>query len=88
MPSARRPSSRVILTPTSRRIVAGLLIAAGVLFMMGYALQLYVLLYDWRRLGVLGSGPLTKTLVGLGVGALTNYVGWRVGLHRSTSVRK
>ena len=84
MPSARRPTSRTILTPASRRVVAGLLIAAGVLFMIGYALQLYVLLYDWRRLGVLGAGPLTKTLIGLSAGALTNYAGWRVGLHRPT----
>jgi hypothetical protein len=63
-------------------MVAGLLIAAGVLFMIGYALQLYVLLYNWHRLGVLGNWPLTKTLAGLSIGAITNYVGWRVGLHR------
>jgi hypothetical protein len=87
MPSARRPTSRTILTPSSRRLVAGLLIAAGVLFMIGYALQLYVLLYNWRRLGVLGTGPLTKTILGLCVGAVTNYVGWRVGLHRPPTVR-
>ncbi|GAA4504034.1 hypothetical protein GCM10023172_29840 [Hymenobacter ginsengisoli] len=62
--------------------MAGLLIAAGVLFMIGYALQLYVVLYEWRRLGVLGTWPLTKIILGLSVGAITNYVGWRVGLHR------
>lgn len=84
MPSARRPTSRTILTPASRRLVAGLLIAAGVLFMIGYALQLYVLLYEWRRLGVLGAGPLTKVILGLSMGAIINYVGWRVGLHRPT----
>ena len=88
MPSARRPPSRVILTPASRRLVAGLLIAAGVLFMIGYALQLYVLLYNWRRLGVLGTGPLVKVILGLVVGAITNYVGWRVGLHRPPTLRK
>lgn len=88
MSSARRPTSRVILTPASRRMVAGLLISAGILFFIGYALQLYVLLYEWRRLGVLGNWPLAKTLLGLATGALTSYVGWRVGLHQPTSSRK
>jgi len=84
---ARRPTSRTILTPASRRLVAGLLIAAGFLLLVGYALQLYVLLYDWRKLGILGSGPLLRVLAGLGVGALTSYIGWRVGLHRSAPFR-
>lgn len=84
---ARRPTSRTILTPASRRLVAGLLIAAGFLLLVGYALQLYVLLYDWHKLGILGSGPLLRVLVGLGVGALTSYIGWRVGLHRSAPWR-
>ena len=83
----RRPSSRTVLTPTSRRLVAGLLIAAGALLIMGYALQLYVLLYDYRRLGVLGGGPLAQVLVGLAAGCLTCYVGWRVGLHRQPPLR-
>lgn len=78
----RRPSSRTILTPASRRLVAGLLIAAGALLLIGYALQLYVLLYDWRRLGVLGSRPLGVVGLGLLAGALTSYLGWRVGLHQ------
>jgi hypothetical protein len=83
----RRPSSRTILSPASRRLVAGLLIAAGSLLIIGYALQLYVLLYDYRRLGVLGSGPLVQVLVGLAAGCLTCYIGWRVGLHRSAPFR-
>lgn len=83
----RRPPSRTILTPVSRRLVAGLLIAAGFLLVIGYSLQLYVLLYDWRALGILGAGPLTRTLLGLGAGALTSYAGWRVGLYRSGGLR-
>ncbi|RZK18003.1 MAG: hypothetical protein EOO56_16940 [Hymenobacter sp.] len=79
---ARRPSTRTVLTPASRRMVAGLLIAAGALLLMGYALQLYVLLYDWRKLGVLGSQPLGMVALGLLAGALTSYLGWRVGLHQ------
>lgn len=77
-----RPSSRTILTPASRRMVAGLLIAAGSLLLIGYALQLYVLLYDWRKLGVLGSRPLGMVALGLLAGVLTSYLGWRVGLHQ------
>lgn len=78
----RRPTSRTILTPVSRRLVAGLLVAAGALLLIGFALQLYVLLYDWRTLGVLGSQPLTRVLLGLLTGMLTSYLGWRVGLHQ------
>ncbi|NML67139.1 hypothetical protein HHL22_18195 [Hymenobacter sp. RP-2-7] len=85
---ARRPSSRTILTPASRRVVAGLLIAAGALLIIGYALQLYVLLYDYRKLGVLGSGPLAQVVFGLVAGMLTCYVGWRVGLHGQTPFRE
>ena len=85
---ARRPTSRIVLTPASRRVVAGLLIAAGFLFILGYALQLYVLLYDYRRLGVLGGGPLGRTLFGLAAGAVVSYIGWRVGLHRPTPLRR
>lgn len=84
---ARRPTSRTVLTPASRRIVAGLLIAAGALLLIGYALQLYVLLYQWRQLGILGSAPLLRVLAGLGAGSLTSYIGWRVGLHRSAPWR-
>ena len=76
---ARRPSSRTILTPAARRLVAGLLIAAGILLVLGQLLRLYVLLYEWRALGVLGAGPLAGVLLGLGAGALTSYAGWRVG---------
>ena len=55
--------------------------------MLGYALQLYVLLYDYRKLGILGNGPLARVLFGLVGGALTSYIGWRVGLHRQTPFR-
>lgn len=61
-------------------MVAGLLIAAGVLLVIGQLLRLYVLLVDWHALGVLGAGPLTGVLLGLGAGVLTSYIGWRVGL--------
>ena len=84
---ARRPSSRAILTPASRRLVAGLLIAAGFLLLVGYALQLYVLLYDWHKQGILGPRPLAWVLLGLATGVLTCYIGWRVGLHRPPPVR-
>ncbi|MGI4835820.1 MAG: hypothetical protein ACRYFK_20385 [Janthinobacterium lividum] len=84
---ARRPSSRTILTPASRRVVAGLLIAAGALLLIGYALQFYVLLYNYHKLGILGSGPLAQVLIGLAAGGLTSYVGWRVGLHGQAPFR-
>lgn len=69
-------------------MVAGLLIAAGVLLLIGYALQAYVLLYDWHRIGVLGTRPLLKVLLGLGTGAVAIYVGWRVGLHQPMTPRR
>jgi len=75
----RRPSSRTVLTPTSRRMVAGLLIAAGILLVIGQLLRIYVLLFGWRTLGHLELGPLVGTLLGIGAGMLTSYVGWRVG---------
>ena len=75
----RHPSSRRILSPTSRRLVAGLLIAAGILLILGELLRLYVLVYNWQHLGVLATGPLIGTLLGLAAGALTSYAGWRVG---------
>ena len=75
----RRPSSRTVLTPSSRRIVAGLLIAAGILLVIGQLLRVYVLLFGWRTLGVLEVGPLLGTLLGIGAGVLTSYAGWRVG---------
>lgn len=61
-------------------MVAGLLIAAGILLMIGELLRLYVLLYGWRTQGILGAGPLAGVLLGFGAGALTSYAGWRVGL--------
>ena len=60
-------------------MVAGLLIAAGILLVIGQLLRLYVLMVDWRALRVLGAGPLAGVLLGLGAGVLTSYVGWRVG---------
>ena len=76
---AYRPSSRRILSPTSRRVVAALLIAAGNLLVIGELLRVYVLVVDWQKLGVLGAGPLAGVLLGLGAGLLTSYAGWRVG---------
>lgn len=75
---ARRPS-RVILSPSSRRMVAGLLIAAGILLIIAQLLRLYVLLFRWRELGVVGIGPPISVLLGSGAGVLMSYIGWRVG---------
>lgn len=77
---ARRPSSRTILSPSSRRLVAGLLIAAGILLIIGQLLHLYVLYVYWRQSGAVGTSPLAGVLLGLAAGAGTSYVGWRVGL--------
>ncbi len=60
-------------------MVAGLLIAAGILLIIGQLLRLYVLLFDWHTYGVLGVRPVAGTLLGLGAGVLTSYIGWRVG---------
>jgi len=76
---ARRPSSHTFLSPASRRVVAALLIAAGILLIIGQLLRLYVLGVEWHKLGVLGAGPLAGVLLGLGAGLLTSYAGWRVG---------
>ncbi len=76
---AHRPSSHRILSPASRRVVAALLIAAGILLVIGELLRVYVLVVDWQKLGVLGAGPLAGVLLGLGAGLLTSYAGWRVG---------
>jgi uncharacterized membrane protein len=75
---ARRPSSRTILQPASRRVVAAMFIVAGILLVMGQLLRLYVLVVGWQKLGVLGTGPLVGVLLGLGAGILTSYAGWRV----------
>jgi uncharacterized membrane protein len=75
----RRPSSRTVLSPSSRRMVAGLLIAAGILLIIGQLLKLYVLLFGWHTLGVLELRPLLGALLGIGAGLLTSHVGWRVG---------
>jgi len=60
-------------------MVAGLLIAAGILLIIGQLLKLYVLLFGWRTLGVLELQPLLGALLGIGAGLLTSHVGWRVG---------
>ena len=77
---ARRPTSRTILSPSSRRMVAGLLIAAGILLIIGQLLHVYVLYVYWRQLGVVGTSPAAGALLGLAAGTGTCYAGWRVGL--------
>ncbi len=77
---ARRPPSRTILSPASRRIVASLLIAAGILLFIGELLRVYVLYVYWQQSGVLSAGPTAGVLLGLAAGVGTSYVGWRVGL--------
>ncbi|RZJ87032.1 MAG: hypothetical protein EOO60_12680 [Hymenobacter sp.] len=74
----RRPT-RAILSPSSRRMVAGLLIAAGILLVIGQLLRVYVLVVNWRALGLVSVGPMVGVLLGLGAGVLTSYIGWRVG---------
>lgn len=73
----RRPS-RPILSPASRRVVAGLLIAAGILLVIGELLRVYVLYVYWQR-GALDYNALIMVGFGLVAGLLTTYVGWRVG---------
>lgn len=73
-----RPS-RAILSPTSRRLVAILLLTAGALLTLGQLLRLWVLYYDWRYLQQWAPGPLAGVLFGLGAGVLLGYAGWRVG---------
>ena len=60
-------------------MVAGLLIAAGILLVIGQLLKLYILLFSWRTVGVLELRPLLGVLLGIGAGLLTSHVGWRVG---------
>jgi uncharacterized membrane protein len=60
-------------------MVAGLLIAAGILLVIGQLLKLYVLLFQWRALGVWELRALLGVVLGIGAGALTSYIGWRVG---------
>jgi hypothetical protein len=75
----RRPSSRTFLSPTSRRLVAGLLIAAGILLIIGELLRVYVLYVYWQRLGIVDNGAVAMVALGLIVGVITTSVGWRVG---------
>ena len=60
-------------------MVAGLLIAAGILLTIAQLLRLYVLLFNWQGLGAVGIGPPVGILLGVGAGVLTSYIGWRVG---------
>ena len=76
----RRPPSRTFLSPTSRHLVAGLLIAAGILLIIGELLRVYVLYVYWRQLGTVDNGALALVSLGLVAGVITTYVGWRVGL--------
>ena len=74
----RRPT-RAILSPSSRRMVAGLLIAAGILLVIAQLLRVYVLMVNWRTLGLLNAEAVAGVGLGLGAGILTSYIGWRVG---------
>ena len=60
-------------------MVAGLLIAAGILLAIAQLLRLYVLLFTWQKTGILEAQPLLGVVLGLGAGGLTSYIGWRVG---------
>jgi hypothetical protein len=80
VPMTRRPPSRTFLSPSSRRLVAGLLIAAGILLIIGELLRVYVLYVYWQQLGTVDKGALAMVSLGLVAGAATTYVGWRVGL--------
>jgi len=82
MPMTRRPPSRTFLSPTSRRLVAGLLIAAGILLVIGELLRVYVLYVYWQRQDMVDNGALVMVSLGLVVGVATAYIGWRVGLAR------
>jgi Na+-transporting NADH:ubiquinone oxidoreductase subunit NqrD len=74
----RRPT-RAVLSPSSRRMVAGLLIAAGILLVIGQLLRVYVLVVNWRALGFVSAEAMAGVGLGLGAGVLTSYIGWRVG---------
>jgi hypothetical protein len=60
-------------------MVAGLLIAAGILLVIGQLLRVYVLVINWWASGLVSVGPMVGVLLGLGAGVLTSYIGWRVG---------
>jgi len=74
----RRPT-RAILSPSSRRMVAGLLIAAGILLVVGQLLRVYVLVVAWQHVGHADARPMLGVASGLVAGILTSYIGWRVG---------
>ena len=75
----RLPPSRTILSPTSRRLVAGLLIAAGILLILGELLRVYVLYVYWKQQHTTDIGAMAIVGLGLVGGVATSYVGWRVG---------
>ena len=60
-------------------MVAGLLIAAGILLVIAQLIRVYIVLVSWQLSGTLGMGPLLGIMLGLGAGGLTSYIGWRVG---------
>lgn len=60
-------------------MVAGLLIAAGILLVIAQLIRVYVLVVNWRALGLVSVGPMVGVGLGLGAGVLTSYIGWRVG---------
>lgn len=61
-------------------MVAGLLIAAGILLIIGQLLRIYVLYSYWQQTGTADTNAAVGVLLGLAAGAGTSYVGWRVGL--------
>jgi hypothetical protein len=60
-------------------MVAGLLIAAGILLLMAQLLRAYVLVVAWQHAGQMGARPVLGVVLGMGAGVLTSYIGWRVG---------
>jgi len=60
-------------------MVAGLLIAAGILLVIGQLLRAYVLVANWQALGLVSVEAVAGVGLGLGAGVLTSYIGWRVG---------
>jgi uncharacterized membrane protein len=60
-------------------MVAGLLIAAGILLIIGQLLRVYVLVVEWQHMGHVDARAVLGVALGLGAGALTSYIGWRVG---------
>lgn len=60
-------------------MVAGLLIAAGILLITAQLIRVYILIASWQALGTVSTGPAIGVVLGLGAGWLLSYIGWRVG---------